>query len=566
MGYASPPSAEEVTSVREVVASFLKAQKKYALYPQNHPSAQKNEQDVYRLVDNFLRRHKVLRFDIEKDRLLYRDIPVYEAQPDSENFAFILFRDGLLWLQFEEGLTAAETGKFIAILSENLILHEEAEGDIVTALWEENLSHISYDAAEVFFEDVSLLDFSALNSPYEGQADGAALAGYEGGSQAGSDSLSALPASLDRNELLLLTPEEHKILAEQVLEAEKDFQPYAILDVLLLILIKQDTPKDFNTVLNFLKEESRALLAKGKYAIIARLISTIRNLGKTAAVKKPWYVASIDPFILEISEREYLSVLKPFFLNLRGHDPENLRELEEFLRVLHPRAIEALGDFLPITDVPQVIEMLLEAITSLARQDVRQVAVLLANEDERIVIRGLQVLAAVPGKTTEDMVTGFLNHSSPRVRRQALRCLMGKNTDKKKLFSLIDDPDATVRDQVLAHVASERDVDMEILLLDYLQKNNTWSGAEDSSHLVECYRALGKCGSKRSLPFLKEMLFKKSWLDFFIRGESESHTAAALALSNLDLDEASALLQKGASSLQAATRKACNKVLGVTSK
>jgi HEAT repeat protein len=106
---------------------------------------------------------------------------------------------------------------------------------------------------------------------------------------------------------------------------------------------------------------------------------------------------------------------------------------------------------------------------------------------------------------------------------------------------------------------------MERLFLDYLEKNKSGPGAGDGSHLVACYQALGKCGSKRCLPFLEEILFKKSWKNLFKSGESDLHMGAALALSNLDLPEASALLKKGASSLQADTRNACKKVLGVAS-
>lgn len=563
MEYSAPPTPEEITSVKEAVASFLTAHKNYDLYPPNHPSAKKFQQDLHSRLENFLNRYGELRLTIEKDRLLYHEVAVYEAQPDSENFAFLLFRDGLLWIQFQEGLTSTETRKFTSIISKYRVLPEESEGDIVTALWEEDLPHIRYEASEVFFEDVSLLDFSGLNLSVEGEGgDGSGTHGKpEAGRQRRTDSTMEMPTGHDRKAIFTLSEAETEILHEQIQEAEKNFQSHDILDVLLFILKEQDTAKDFDTILNFIMEESRESLANGEYASVTRLISTLQALKTKASPTSPWYAASIDKFIHDISDQDFLSCLRQMLPYRRRQDMDNLDDLGAFLRNLHPRAIETLGSFLPTVDVPELIELFLDSITALAMQDVNQVARLLDSEDEKIVIRGLQILAAIPGKIAEELAMGLVNHPSPRFRRQALRALTGKNPDKRKLFPMIDDPDPTVRTQALALISSERNTDMERMLLDYLEKN---TGAGDGGHLIACFQALGKCGSKRCLPYLEESLFKKSWKNLFKSGESDLHMGAALALSNLDIPEASALLKKGVASLQADTRNACKKVLGDT--
>ena len=46
------------------------------------------------------------------------------------------------------------------MLSEHRTLTDESEGDLVTALWKKNLSHIRYEAAEEFWETELSLDFS----------------------------------------------------------------------------------------------------------------------------------------------------------------------------------------------------------------------------------------------------------------------------------------------------------------------------------------------------------------------------------------------------------------------
>ncbi|MFO7605654.1 MAG: hypothetical protein R6W72_05080 [Desulfurivibrionaceae bacterium] len=150
------PSDSELTAARDVVSSFLISLKNYDLYPSEHGSTRKLLEGIHNRLDNFLSRYGEMKISIERNRLLYKSEIIYEAQASDDNLASLLYRDGLLWVEFLAGLTIDEIKVFFTILNKYKVSHDEPEDDIVTALWDANMPHIRYEAKELFFEDVPL--------------------------------------------------------------------------------------------------------------------------------------------------------------------------------------------------------------------------------------------------------------------------------------------------------------------------------------------------------------------------------------------------------------------------
>ena len=71
---------------------------------------------------------------------------------------------------------------------------------------------------------------------------------------------------------------------------------------------------------------------------------------------------------------------------------------------------------------------------------------------------------------------------------------------------------------------------IEQMLFDYLESAYTEGKEMDKDQLLNCYRALGRCGSANVIPFLEEILFKKAWKTFFGIDGSAHRQGAAMAL------------------------------------
>lgn len=154
-------TAQEFRAVEAVIASFMMAAKNYSMYPESHATCQNSLQTVKSRIDAFIENYGDLRFEVEKDRLLYKREPVQQDDPKTGTLAFPLFRDGIQWLEFRQGLELWEISGFFKIFNDYKSLKEEAEGDLVTALWEMDFPHLLYEATDVLWKaNVPILWFS----------------------------------------------------------------------------------------------------------------------------------------------------------------------------------------------------------------------------------------------------------------------------------------------------------------------------------------------------------------------------------------------------------------------
>ena len=142
----------ETQAAKEVIASFLIALKNYGLYPQSHAICKKSAMTFHSRLQGFLNTYHGLRVEVEKDRILFKTQVVHQDTPGGDTLAFLLFRDGIQWLEFEKGLDPQQIQAFLKILHTYKTSQDEAEGDFVTALWEAELPNIHYKAADIYWD------------------------------------------------------------------------------------------------------------------------------------------------------------------------------------------------------------------------------------------------------------------------------------------------------------------------------------------------------------------------------------------------------------------------------
>jgi hypothetical protein len=154
------PSPETLAEVRGFMAAFANAVKSYSLYPETHTISEKLLSGLDVSLTNFFQISPDLKLDIEKERICFKGVEVYHQSGREDYLVTPFFRDGIVWIEFRKGTTAAELSFLLGMLSEYRTVTDESEGDLVTALWKKNLSYIHYEAADVFWETEPRLDFS----------------------------------------------------------------------------------------------------------------------------------------------------------------------------------------------------------------------------------------------------------------------------------------------------------------------------------------------------------------------------------------------------------------------
>ena len=153
-------ASKELQDARQVINIFIQAWKNYGLYPEDHVNTKRSLENLVAAFNKFFETQEDLRLIVEKDRLLCGSETIYEISPEtsSEDIITLLYRDGIKWMEFQEGLPLDEISAFFRIAFKYRSFAEETEGDIVTALMDEELEYIDFKAVDIFWQDLLLID------------------------------------------------------------------------------------------------------------------------------------------------------------------------------------------------------------------------------------------------------------------------------------------------------------------------------------------------------------------------------------------------------------------------
>ncbi|MDT8335359.1 MAG: HEAT repeat domain-containing protein [Desulfurivibrionaceae bacterium] len=541
---------------KQLINIFLLAWKNYGLYPEDHTSTLKAFENLVAAFDNFFSTHGDLRLTVEKDRLLCGSEPIHIISPDApaEELITLLYRDGIKWIEFQEGLTLDEVAAFFRIANKYRSFAEETEGDIVTALMDEELEYIDFKAVDIFWQDLLLMDFAQLPPPAPRQEE---VAGQEEGAgqnvpdRSGPDRENPYARSIADPSLsaaqLELSNGDYRVL-QQMVEEEESWEITEDLIELLLIILKNQTGRDkFTAVLEFISELAVESIGRDKFALLVKLLQELHQLsGPETSSEEDWRSTCIARFFQDLSRPEIFQLFRDNLLKLHASEIEKLKALERTLHYFSPRVIPFLVPVLMRNRSAGIQQMVSEVIADLSRRDLAPLEKIADRHGAEMGEELLLILNRLQGDRVNEILFKMCNHSSDRVRRKAIEELLDRDPKyAQRLFALIDDPSQGIRTSLLAAFAKHRSGALETLLLNYLKDN---FGQEDPGHILACYKALGRCGSDRAVPFLGGVLLGRGWNSFIGSGKLIFREGAAVALALLDTPAAKDVLRKAAKS------------------
>lgn len=545
------PSSEALKAVRGFMAAFAKAVKNYSLYPKTHTISENLVSGLKNILTNIFQTSPDLKLDIEKERICYKGIEVYQRNGGEDYLITPFFRDGIIWIEFRKGITTAELSFLLSMLNEYRTLPDESEGDLVTALWKKNLPHIHYEAEDVFWETAPRLDFSHFRTSESSSEKSHGPPGLRNGSAAGKQqdragddgiqSTVSIVSTEDKRSLMQLTPGEAEILQKLIIEEEHRNRSEDVLDVLLVILEDEDEKEEFSNILELLVQEFENILLHGEFQLAVKILDFLKKLSDGYAAKKIWRDPLIDQYFESVSDSEVLEALEAYLPDFKSEDATRLKIFRQVLLMLHPKAVLSLGPLLSKISSAALQRRLMEAIGILSKQDLNPLSQLLKEPDGVMVQRLVTIIGHLDGKDPHRLLHDMARHPSLDVRREALNQLLKRNgCVKRSFFFLLEDSSDIIRLEILSRLASERNKTSENPLLEYLKQKAF--KISDYNHILACYTALGKCGSSRSLPFLKATLEEWSWWEIFNIHGSPHRRGAAVALAELKIPEADKIL------------------------
>jgi hypothetical protein len=350
-----------------------------------------------------------------------------------------------------------------------------------------------------------------------------------------------------------LSPEEADDLEEMVRSEEERDATQEIMDMMGDILKEQQDEEFFAYILEYVLEEFVASLKRKDFQVAFRIMQTLHQVRKLSEESRAWAHSRIHGFFSNISHPEFLGGLKEVLPTLTAAQINTARKV---FGLLSPEAILGLGPILTDVSGP-VSEMIGDVLVSLASRDIRHMEQLLKDAEEPLVFQLVFLLGRIDGNKTFQMLLKSARHPAERVRLEALRAIIQRKLwIPEKMSFLLDDESNLIRRLAIKYLSTRKSEVAEGLLAKYI-RNRKFDG-DASGELIACFKALGKCGTPRSLPFLKETLLKGGWLSRF--RASPRRQGAAIALAQFGTEQSLQVLEEAARSHFPAVRNAAQAV------
>ncbi|MCF8056218.1 MAG: hypothetical protein K9K37_06230 [Desulfocapsa sp.] len=563
-------SAKELQDARQVIKIFILAWKNYGLYPEDHTTSIKAFENLVAAFGNFFSTHGDLRLTVEKDRLLCESEIIREVSQEapSEDIITLLYRDGIKWIEFQEGLTLDEITSFFRIAYKYKLFAEETDGDIVTALMDEELEYIDFKAVDIFWQDLLLMDFSQLPPPApppeetDGQKETEQSQQLTGSNGEDIYARSIADPSISDAQLEMSNT-DYEILQLMVQEEERWDFTEDLFEVLMIILKIQFEQEKFASVLGFISEVAVETIELDKLDLLVKLFQSLHKLlPPETSIEQDWKRRLIDSFFQDLSRPEVFQLISEKLLKLQTSEIEQLKAFNQALHYFSPEVIPFLVPVMMQRSSHEIQQLVTEVIVQLSQRDIGPLEKIADQHGTEMGDKLLVILSHLQGERVNKILFKMCDHSSDMVRRKAINELVDRDLKyAQRLFSLIDDPSKEIRTCILAAFAKHKSRMLENMLLNYLRGN---SAQKNPAHILACYKTLGRCGSNTAVPFLRSIVLSRGWNSFLGSGKLIFREGAAIALALLDTPEARDVLQKASKSRFKVIRKAFDRTKNIS--
>ena len=586
-------SSQELQAAKKTTISFISAFKAYTLYPVEHSFSRSNLSKFKNDIDDFLNEYKELRLDIGKNSFFYKEQCIFEGDPEENNPAYLLTRDGLLYLEFLKNVSISELSELLRILNLNRNPLDDSGGDIVTSLWQSNFNYVVYEEVDIFALEGFDFNLSAFkvkpeavlpdgstsleHSTIEDAPDSSSRPDNDTADLQRDSSSDDNDSSADNSQpygillkeqgitLLHVTSEEKYALRSFINEEENKDYTNDVIDILLIILIVQREKNHFTSVLEFLDFEFFETMTNENFHLSYKICNNIQKIQNQIKAKRPWAIPLIDDFFSAVSLENRLSNL-PWVgdVSLLNQQAEQLKYLWHVFRFLTPDIIFTLGPLMGRipTEKLHIRNVLLEIIESKAAVSPGKIQILLEKSDETVNLLLSPVIEGLAKTEAAEIYLQMTHHDSSEIRKMGLDGYFSseKNPQLTELLHVLGDENHFVRDRALSYLVQADTEVIELILCRYLGQEETVYN--DPKHVLFCYETLSRHGSDNSIPFLKKVLLEGKLKSMFSSLNAAHKKGAALVLRAIGSDEAMSILHSGAQSIKPDIRTACQEAIG----
>ncbi len=501
-------------STKSLIQTFLQTVKAYRLYEAHHPILSKFLDRLKKDFDQYFCEFDSFSLQVGEYQLLYYGSVVYESQDVKESLAFVFYKDGIREIRFIKGMEFREIIDFLDIVRKADFVNRR-EDDLVTLLWEQDFSHITFSTVEDFVEGgatfvpeteedlIKGMEYKAAGE--EERAEVTEVQEDEGPSTVIDELKKLLDAYPGQSlgDACDLKPDEMETIKREMEEEEE--QESLPLDGLIEILLHlgEDLEGYENMIAYFekallalLDEKETEKVAMGLKALTETMEAMVLKDNQIFAVRRILQVPSSPTAVRRLG-----NVIK-------GNGEGNDEPILFCLRFLTKEAIEPLCLLLAELESEKWRRIIGDLLVELTKDEIQPLTKFLSHPKSSVICQILSILGKIAHPSTMKYLGGLTTHGDAKVREETLQVLFqfGKKSTGLMVRYLRDSvPDIRSKASLLlARVAKEEAAEplMKIILSEDFYKR----GYEEK---VSFFRALGETGSKGAIPVLKELATKR---------------------------------------------------------
>lgn len=467
-------SQEFTSNIKLLLRDFLKLIKVLAIYPVDNPLPAKMRRSLCSRFTEIVNEFGGLAFSIQPDRIYFNKEEVFSDRGAEERLAGLFFDAGVIQLNFLAGMSEEEIDTFFELLK-NFMNDTSPERDLVSVLWQEQLSYIKYRTVDDLALDEQQTDMMIreICSSYDDDSSdswgielneisldddedeaSASLpsSAAEDAKQAG---LSLEPAETDNQSIENLltnsyTPiEEEQKEINRLLAENKDFDPVrSVTRTLLEILDQWNDLKPYAETVGICEKVLDQMLATREFSAAADFVHSLRSREEDLPSEKENYTKRLVGFLRRAGDQERIN---------------RLTEIINTQETIDTDAVELYLEALGWESLPHITGMLGKLVSKkarlticdyLARRGVDHLSII-ANgvRDKRwyVVRNTVMILGRIGGERVVEYFSATAGHSDQRVRSETFRALESLKTDRAVdlLTRFLTDDDPALREMAL---------------------------------------------------------------------------------------------------------------------
>jgi hypothetical protein len=541
-------SAGQIKAIKDLVTLLVKTLKICCIYPSDNPIPNEFKNNLFKRLFDFLGENEELKIRVEQSKLYSEDKLILQEEKEDEGVSFALYRDGIREIAFQRGIEPEELYTFLEIVS-RCLKSFLPEDDIVTLLWEKELTHIKFLVVDEFLSE-DLLD---LPQPV-GAKDFKNLHYSEVELKDEEEERKGISTKIEIERLLRdldLTPEKELKELKTLLEKDKDFEPLKeIFSILREMILGEKEFPDFAETVNISEKLLDSLVSHGDFYLASEVLLLLKDMEKVKSdADQSNRSERFKEAINRAGDRERMKVLTQV---LNQNSKSDLFSARKYLTLLNWNAVPHLVDMLGEMESFPARKMVCSVLENVGEKNIDLLGKGIYDRRWYVVRNLVSVLGRIGSYRAIPYLKKTIAHEDIRVRKETLEALSriegGEVTDT--LLKALEDSDERLRIKA-AELLSQRPGQEAFLHLSELlsRKNFKDKSKVEKEAFLKSWAQIGK---DESILLLKKLILKRAVLKREKHKETSALALKALASlkTPLSQDTLKELCSKGSRRVQ----------------